>query len=101
MKKLTDKQLEILSAADATARFLVVVACGLKAVTPRGCYWDDLDQVIAQNINDDTEAKRVVNALMELGGDVHVREGFNSWDAAEEVAIRIIGNRDLRFEVRP
>ena len=96
-RKLTDEQVNAANRIDATAEFLVRIYCGLQAVTPRGCYWDDLDQILDQNIKDDAEARRVVDALMEYGMDVPVREGHDAWDAAEEVAVRIIGNRDLRY----
>jgi ribosomal protein L7/L12 len=34
---------------------------------------------------------------MQYGMDVRLREGFDAWDTSEEVAVRIIGNRDLRY----
>jgi ribosomal protein L7/L12 len=82
--------------AESCAEFLVRIACGIKQSSP--CYWDDLDSIIAQNITNDADAKSVVDALMNVGADTHVFfRGYDPDDAAEEVAIRIIGNRGLRF----
>jgi ribosomal protein L7/L12 len=96
-KRFARTAVDAINRSNATAEFLVLIFCGLQAVWPRGCYWDALDQILDQNITDDEEAKRVVDHLMQYGKDVELREGFDAWDAAEQVAIRIIGNRDLRF----
>src|SRR5262249_36784203 len=56
--------------------------------------WDTLDAVITSEVGADRNAaKRLVDAVM----DVFEDDGGWRWDAAEEVASRIIGNFKLRY----
>jgi hypothetical protein len=52
---------------------------------------------VLENLTGDAEAKRVVDALMDSGAHIIVMKGHDAETAAKEVAIRIIGIRELRF----
>ena len=87
----------IATSAEDCAATLVRASLGLKLSSP--CYWDDLDYLLQHLITDDTRAKCVVDALMDDDVDVVVEHG-DTWAASEEIAIRIIGKRELRFGAR-
>ncbi len=59
--------------------------------------WPILDDLLAHEITDQRDAKRMVDAVMDLGD---IREGPIGLDPAEDVIIRIIANHNLRFTER-
>lgn len=79
------------------ASVLIRAWCGLKTTSP--CMWDDLDHMLEEFITDDAQARELVDAMMKFGPEAELtrRADESAWDLAEEIAIRIIGNRDLRF----
>jgi hypothetical protein len=91
-KKLTKKQMAA-QLAERTARFLVDMFHALTE-SNSDCKWDELDHLIDLTIKSDEEARAVVNSLMDL---VRWDLDMPKDDRAEEIVIRIIENRKLRF----